>query len=98
MEAIRQSYCAALPEKLARIEHLWQSLQRNTGDNTSYEEFYRLLHSMAGSAETFGLPDLTKAARRIVQQLKQTQQTNTLADVSDSLLEISKIILTVTQK
>ncbi|MBI3560709.1 MAG: Hpt domain-containing protein [Gammaproteobacteria bacterium] len=68
--AVRQSYCEALPQRLARIQTLWQLLHGDSNDQASYDEFYRLIHTMAGSAETFGFPELTQTARRIVQQLK----------------------------
>jgi HPt (histidine-containing phosphotransfer) domain-containing protein len=92
LQAIRASYCASLPEKLARIELLWRQLQQDQSNKVIYEEFYRLLHSIAGSAETFGLPELTRAARSIVQQLKHTNDITALTAVSEDLGVLSELI------
>jgi HPt (histidine-containing phosphotransfer) domain-containing protein len=98
LQAIRQAYCASLPEKLARIELLWRQLQQDQANKTHSEEFYRLLHSIAGSAETFGLPELTRTARAILQQLKQTKEIAALADVSQNLSDLSEIIRGVSRR
>lgn len=92
LQAIRQSYCASLPEKLARIELLWRQLQQDQTNKIFYEEFYRLLHSIAGSAETFGLPELTRAARTIVQQLRQTKGIGAVTAISEDLGVLSELI------
>lgn len=74
LRAVQESYRASLPDKLARLEVLWHLLQAENELQASYEEFYRLLHTMAGSAETLGYPALTQAARAMVQQLKTSKQ------------------------
>ena len=98
LQAIRASYCASLPEKLARIEELWQQLQLDGNNKHSYDEFYRLLHSIAGSAETFGLPKLTLVARSIVQLLKSGKEHAALPNITVPLAELSKQIADITQK
>ncbi len=98
LQAIRQSYCASLPDKLARIEELWKLLQPDGTDKHNYDEFYRLLHSIAGSAETFGLPRLTQVARAIVQQLKTGKEMTALANIAAPLAELSRLITNITQK
>lgn len=55
-------YRAGLGERLARVERAWQALG---GDKSTENaaDLERELHSIAGSAETFGLPGVGKAAR-----------------------------------
>jgi HPt (histidine-containing phosphotransfer) domain-containing protein len=55
LEALRAEYRADLPRRLARIEALAAAASR--------AELARELHSLAGSAATFGLPRVGDAAR-----------------------------------
>lgn len=69
LQALRAAYCAQLPARIAEIETAWQSLRRQP-DTVVLQELHRKVHSMAGSAGTFGLPELGQAARAIEQHLK----------------------------
>jgi HPt (histidine-containing phosphotransfer) domain-containing protein len=55
LEELAAEYRSALPRRLARLEELAAGARR--------EELARELHSLAGSAGTFGLPRLGEAAR-----------------------------------
>ena len=55
-------YRARLGTRLARIEHAWRGLTPGAGVANA-ADLERELHSIAGSAETFGLPELSRAAR-----------------------------------
>ena len=50
-------------QRLQDIDAAWSALKRGEGDAESVRVVLRNLHSMAGSALTFGLPELTKVAR-----------------------------------
>ena len=52
---LRAQYRASLPARLARLERLCAEHGRG--------ELRRELHSLVGSGETFGLPEVTLAAR-----------------------------------
>jgi len=62
----RAEYRRTLPGKLAQIEGLW--LAQQTGGmlpGEKFEELKRLVHALAGSAGTFGLPGVSEAARAL---------------------------------
>jgi chemotaxis protein histidine kinase CheA len=63
LEAISAEYRASLPQRLSDIDAAWSAIKRGEGDGESVLVVLRNLHSMAGSALTFGLPELTTAAR-----------------------------------
>lgn len=54
-------YRAGLGARLARIEGAWHALAE--GASADLTELQRELHSLAGSAETFGFAALGRAAR-----------------------------------
>lgn len=70
LQALRTAYAAQLPERIADIEASWRALGDACATPEPLHELHRKLHSMAGSAGTFGLPALGEAARSIEQRLK----------------------------
>ena len=74
LEKVRQSYIASLDEKRKTIARDWASLKENWDEDT-YENMYMVIHGIAGSAETFGFPELTQQARNVIDQLKKTNST-----------------------
>jgi len=56
LEALNAEYRAGLPAKLAEIDALWT---KSPGDGAA---LLRALHSMAGSARTFGVKGVSEAA------------------------------------
>lgn len=72
LQAVKDAYIADLPVKMERIETLWQSLQQQWRSETA-ETLHILVHGLAGSAETFGLPQVTAKARHADQFLKQLE-------------------------
>ena len=67
LRQLQESFAAELP---ARFTVLWQAWNNGRPDPES-GEFYRLVHSLAGSAGTFGFPQLGERARDLELQLKQ---------------------------
>ncbi|KPJ92801.1 MAG: hypothetical protein AMJ53_08675 [Gammaproteobacteria bacterium SG8_11] len=68
--ALKKAYMDQLPDRLAQIQSQWQTVQHNPGDER-YEELYRAVHSLAGSAGTFGFMRLSQLCRETELQLKQ---------------------------
>lgn len=98
LNALRLSYYQSLPDRFSRIEYLWQELQQDSSHAANYEEFYRLIHGIAGSAETFGLPALTATARRLLNQIKQLPRPwQQIPSIQGDLAEIAQIINSVTK-
>lgn len=75
LEKVRLSYIATLDKKSEEIDSNWQALNENW-DEDIYKNLYMIIHSIAGSAETFGFPDLTAQARTVINQFKQTNSTS----------------------
>ncbi|MDH5394669.1 MAG: Hpt domain-containing protein [Gammaproteobacteria bacterium] len=54
MLALREKYCLALPEKYQDIEKSWIDYQADLSNPEFIETFYRLIHTLKGTASTFG--------------------------------------------
>lgn len=71
---VRESYINSLSDKITQINKLWLALSKKW-DKENYDELHLLVHSMAGSAETFGFPELTAIARQAVNKLRKLNTT-----------------------
>jgi HPt (histidine-containing phosphotransfer) domain-containing protein len=63
MAALSANHRRGLPAKLERIDALWQVLSSGAADIEAGGELLRALHTIAGSAKTFGMPAFGDAAR-----------------------------------
>lgn len=63
MEELSAEYRGSLPEKLAEIDALWAALGGGAEPVERLLDLRRLLHTIAGSARTFGMGDVSTAAR-----------------------------------
>lgn len=70
LERIRLSYISSLEEKKNTIDMHWCSL-KDKWDKDIQDAMYLIIHGIAGSAETFGMPELTQQARTVLDLLKQ---------------------------
>jgi len=62
IEALRAEYRAGLPDKLREIDGLWRGLADGALQPGSVLDLRRALHSLAGSARTFGVAGVSEAA------------------------------------
>jgi chemotaxis protein histidine kinase CheA len=62
LEALSVEYRASLGQRLIDIDAAWGVLRRGEGGLAEVRTVLRNLHSMAGSALTFGMPELGAAA------------------------------------
>jgi diguanylate cyclase (GGDEF)-like protein len=62
-------YTKNLPDKINKIQVQWQA-QRNHYDKVTFHNFHRDVHSLCGSAGTYGYPELSNAARTMEVFLK----------------------------
>jgi len=70
MKTLRESYAAELPEKLSSIDDAWEAFDCGKGDPEQLESIYHMVHDLAGSGGTFGLKDLSIAARNLEMLIK----------------------------
>jgi len=61
-EKLRAEYRGSLPAKLVRLRSLWARVDCEEPDPDALEILKRELHTMAGSAGSFGLPQVSTAA------------------------------------
>jgi len=61
-DELRAEYRRTMPEKLRRMEKFWAIVGGSKAVGPALGELCRELHTIAGSAGSFGLPDLSKAA------------------------------------
>lgn len=84
LRALQDTFIRELPSRLKTISQMW-----NAGDVTNNNEFHRLVHSLSGSAGTFGFPLLGDAAREmelIIQQRNVSSQNSELDSMIDQAL------------
>ena len=62
LAAISAEYRSGLPAKLAELDALWKELASGAGEPGRMGDLLRALHSMAGSAKTFGVSGVSEAA------------------------------------
>jgi len=61
-QKLRTEFRGSLPAKLTRLRSLWGRIDCDEPDADALEILIRELHTMAGSAGTFGLPQVGDAA------------------------------------
>ena len=72
LKALREHFAALLPEKVARCEELWQAVMDGSAPEGAAGELVRNLHTLAGSAPSFGFALLGKSSQRAEITLKTT--------------------------
>src|SRR4051812_38913615 len=61
-QKLRTEFRGSLPAKLTRLRSLWGRIDCEEPDADALEILKRELHTMAGSAGSFGLPQVSTAA------------------------------------
>ncbi|MHB8880573.1 MAG: diguanylate cyclase [Thermodesulfovibrionales bacterium] len=70
LKGLRKVFEAQLPGKVLQIEKAWDDLTRDGWDPQKAEEAARLLHTLAGTAGTFGYSSVRGAARALETMLR----------------------------
>jgi len=68
LEEMRAEYLQNLRTRLTRIPSLWREMEHDP--EARKEELLRIVHSIAGSAATFGLPEVGEAAFELEEPLQ----------------------------
>jgi CheY-like chemotaxis protein len=69
---MRNSFLEDIPEKLDRLDQLLFSMEEGGVDTDSYNEFYRIIHSLKGGGGTFGLHIITTICHQLEDLLNTT--------------------------
>ena len=62
LDALRERYGAELPGKVEAIAAAAAALQAPGADAAKLEQFYQLIHKLAGSAAIYGFDEIERAA------------------------------------
>lgn len=70
LSELRQRFARKLPDTLQAITALFESLSAGSWAPAPVIDLHRMAHSLAGTAGTFGLPEVSHAARRLETSLQ----------------------------
>ena len=86
---LHERYFEQLPGKVAEIEAAWSKLDLHTPDPFPIlDELYRHVHSLTGSAGTFGADELSNTAKELQQYVKTViDSRNTISQNDYDLIE-----------
>ena len=73
LDALQGRYHASLAGKRADIEQAWQAIRANCADAASQETLLRLVHRLAGSAESYGFGAVGRCAAQMDMLLDQVR-------------------------
>ena len=71
LKALRDAYRKHLPSKMNEGNMLWTMLNSGDWDPNLAKDFHRYVHTLAGSAPTFGFVEIGHSAREIEAIIKQ---------------------------
>lgn len=86
LQQLRDAYLAELPERCEQIERLLLGVVTNASDVQVYENLYRQIHSLKGSAGTHGIPLLSIVCHQFEDLLTQAGE-NGLREIADRCLQ-----------
>lgn len=93
LQQLFADYAKKLPHKITEIEKLWQQLKKNY-NSQDWETLHRYVHTLTGSAGTYGYMQLSVAARKLVNILKkylnQPPSTNDIKEIDKLVNKLSK--------
>lgn len=104
MEALNKKYCQQLPEKFQAIEDSWIEYQADLTSESALELFYRLIHTLKGTAATFGFvrqADICFDIQKILIPIKDeggNLTTNLVDQIQDHIYELKVNINTPAQE
>ncbi len=70
LKALREAYAKQLPDKLADVARQWRTMQDQSWNPDQARSLHRRIHTLAGSAPTFGFDDVGQRARHAEHLLK----------------------------
>ena len=88
MAALHEKYCKQLPEKYQEINNCWIEYKKDLANVNFIETFYRLIHTLKGTAATFGFntqADICFEIQKLL--LTAYEEHSVLADASVVLIQ-----------
>jgi HPt (histidine-containing phosphotransfer) domain-containing protein len=90
LAAVSAEYRTGLPARIAGIDELWGGIMRGVDTSQTMNDLIRELHSIAGSAETFGLTAVGQAAAAAESRLEPYRHIQQMPDASRA--EIAQLL------
>ena len=84
IKALHEKYCRQLPEKYLEIESSWTEYQTDLLNPTFIETFYRLIHTLKGTAATFGFTtqsDICFEIQKVLLNIKEDHSALSESDI-----------------
>lgn len=84
---LQREYASRLPQKILDLEKMWRDVLNSDETAVQLAKFRRMVHSIAGSGETFGFKDITDIARQLEVQLDMiiVEGAETVSDHQDQI-------------
>ena len=94
---LRNTFLEDIPEKLDRLDQLLVAMEKTGVDSESFNEFYRIIHSLKGSGGTFGLHIITTICHQLEDLLNTsdggTKYTPALISISLNYVDLLRVTL-----
>jgi len=88
MAVLHKKYCQQLPDKYHEIENSWKNYKSDFSNPDYFETFYRLIHTLKGTAATFGFNKQADICFEVQKILTAIEEQTVLAENSvDSIQE-----------
>ena len=87
---LRGDYARVLPGRMSHIESLWREF---SASGSRGDELIRAVHSIAGGAATFGMPEVGEAAEELEVALRAGEDKARIAGAVAQLLAASRAAL-----
>jgi len=94
LKALREAYAKQLPDKLVEVAEQWQVMQQQPWDADRAKALHRSVHTLAGSAPTFGFNGVGQWARR-AEHLLKAWHSEQHAPVQHEIAELAVLIHTL---
>jgi HPt (histidine-containing phosphotransfer) domain-containing protein len=93
MDLFRAQFAEQLPARLAEVRERLAAWQAAPADDTLLADLHRVLHRLAGSAGTFGMPAFGDACRAIESRLDElaAQPQRPAADVAQVAAQVAAL-------
>lgn len=91
LDAVSAEFRASLPARLAGIDELWGCVTGSGHNAQQMDDLIRMLHKIAGSAETFGLTAVGQAAAAAESALEPYRGSRQMPDAA-SRAEITRLL------
>lgn len=85
---LNEKFRSKLPERCDDIRDCWTEAKQKLDDETIQKNLYRAVHSLAGSAGTFGFAEVGTSARQLLNTIKEWQKDTSLNNVLIEEIEI----------